>query len=146
MSENTGEVASLGVARAKLANVIEIYAPMTGRAAVLEAWGQALIEYEAAVREDERAVTGADIAIFEAQTKAFDASAAAAKANGFEPPVAPTAAEMSPPPPPPISTDMQPKFDSEGTDANGSPVAPTAPPPPVAPTAPVVESGRRSRK
>jgi hypothetical protein len=76
---------SLTNARAKLGSLLEIYAPLgLGRENAMEVMRASLVEFEAAVREDERAATAASVAILEAQTKALNASAAAASAHGFQ--------------------------------------------------------------
>lgn len=70
------QVESLRVARGKLAKAVEIFAPLgVTRENSLNMIGLALIEFEAAVREDERAKTGDAVAT--AQAAALDAEASA---------------------------------------------------------------------
>jgi hypothetical protein len=76
MTNEVQQVESLRIARGKLAGAIEIFAPIgVQRVNALELIGASLIEFEAAVREDERAKSGDAVAL--AQAQALDAQAGA---------------------------------------------------------------------
>lgn len=114
---NEVQVESLRIARGKLAGAIEIFAPIgVQRANALELIGASLIEFEAAVREDERAKGGDAVAL--AQAQALDAQAGA---HGDR--VAAEAALRG-------AAEAQNAAAPAPVDANGTPPAPVSPPAP----------------
>lgn len=112
---------SLLNARKKLASVLEIYTPFgNGRANAIAAMTAAVVEFESAIREDERTQLGAQLNAAQIEANEANARAHAAPAPAAPAPLSAAQVEAlaaSNPPPvvvpdaPPVAADMQPKYD-----------------------------------
>jgi hypothetical protein len=96
MSENNPAAEALQIARAKVSSLLEIYAPLhSARQNALDAMGAAMVEFEAAVRADERAAVQAKL-----DAKTIDDSAERTEQQPPAP-VEPTPLDLSTIPPAP---------------------------------------------